>query len=82
MIENTGLIEVPMGQTLEDIVFTIGIRDGKLKVCRLVDWGRVLDGIIGTFLWTLTPSKSGAMMGSGGLVVMDENTCMWLLAFS
>ncbi len=82
-VVNTGLIEVPMGSTLREIVFDIGggIRDGKkLKAVQI-------GGPSGGCLCNIDEhmdlpldfdslSKVGAMIGSGGLVVMDEDTCM------
>jgi len=61
-VNRTGLIEVPMGTTLREIIFDIGggIPDGKRF--KAVQIGG--------------PFSLGAMMGSGGLVVMDEDTCM------
>jgi NADH-quinone oxidoreductase subunit F len=80
-ISNTGLIEVPMGTTLREIIFDIGggMRgDGEFKAVQIggpsgacltkehLDLPLDFDNI----------KKVGAMIGSGGLVVMDENTCM------
>lgn len=80
-VENTGLIEVPMGQTLEDIVFTIGggIRDGrKLKGVQIggPSGGCLTESHRDISVDFDSLKKVGAMMGSGGLVVMDENTCV------
>ena len=80
-IENTGLIEVPMGTTLREIVFDIGggMRgDAEFKAVQI-------GGPSGACLTKEhldlpldfdTLKKIGAMIGSGGLVVMDSNTCM------
>ena len=80
-IANTGLIEVPMGTTLREIIFDIGggMRgDGEFKAVQI-------GGPSGACLTTSeldlpldfdTLKKVNAMIGSGGLVVMDSNTCM------
>ncbi|MCX7715769.1 MAG: NADH-quinone oxidoreductase subunit NuoF [Clostridia bacterium] len=82
-VKNTGLIEVPMGTTLREIVFDIGggIKDD--KKFKAVQIGGPSGGCL-TFdeshldlpLDFDSLKKVGAMIGSGGLVVMDENTCM------
>ena len=80
-VENVGLVEVPMGTTLRDIIFSLGggIKDGKkfkavqtggpsggcLKYDRL-DTGIDYDSLVAI----------GSMMGSGGMIVMDEDDCM------
>jgi NADH-quinone oxidoreductase subunit F len=80
-IENTGLIEVPMGSTLREIIFGIGggIKGG--KKFKAVQIGGPSGGCLITSDLDLrldfdSLKKVGAMIGSGGLVVMDENTCM------
>jgi len=80
-VNNTGLMEVPMGITLRDIIFSIGggIQDG--KAFKAVQSGGPSGGCIpAEHLDTPIDYESlgalGAIMGSGGLVVMDENTCM------
>lgn len=80
-INNTGLIEVPMGTTLREIVYDIGggIKDG--KAFKAVQIGGPSGGcLIGTHLDLPLDfdslKKMGAMIGSGGLVIMDEDTCM------
>jgi NADH-quinone oxidoreductase subunit F len=78
---NTGLAEVPMGTTLHQLIFDIGggIRRGKLF--KGVQIGGPSGGCLPASLLE-TPvdfdsfSKAGAMMGSGGLLVMDEDNCM------
>ena len=80
-VRNTGLVEVPMGMTLREIVFDIGggIPDG--KALKAVQTGGPSGGCIPADLAD-TPvdfdqlSALGSMMGSGGLIVMDEDTCM------
>lgn len=80
-INNTGLIEVPMGTTLRAIVYEIGggIKNG--KEFKAVQIGGPSGGcLIGTDLDLPLDfdslKKRGAMIGSGGLVIMDEDTCM------
>nr|AAV86075.1 uptake hydrogenase [Clostridium saccharoperbutylacetonicum N1-4(HMT)] len=80
-IENTGLIEVPMGTTLREVIFDIGggIRDGKRF--KAVQIGGPSGGCLTAEHLDLpldfdSLKKAGAMIGSGGLVVMDEDTCM------
>ncbi len=80
-IMNTGLIEVPMGTTLNEIVFDIGggIRgDGKFKAVQIggPSGGCLIETRGDMPLDFDSLKKVGAMIGSGGLVVMDENTCM------
>lgn len=84
-INNTGLAEVPMGITLREIIFDIGggIKDG--KEFKAVQIGGPSGGCLPTEQLDLpvdydSLTQAGAMMGSGGLVVMDENTCMVDLA--
>jgi NADH:ubiquinone oxidoreductase subunit F (NADH-binding)/(2Fe-2S) ferredoxin/Pyruvate/2-oxoacid:ferredoxin oxidoreductase delta subunit len=80
-ITNTGLVEVPMGITLRDIVYKIGggIPDGKRF--KAVQTGGPSGGCIPEQLLDLQVgfdelTKVGSMMGSGGMIVMDEDTCM------
>ncbi len=80
-INNTGLVEVPMGITLRDIIHKIGggIPDG--KTFKAVQTGGPSGGCIPERLLDLEVgfdelTEAGSMMGSGGLVVMDEDTCM------
>lgn len=80
-INNVGLVEVPMGITLREIVFEIGggIRNG--KKFKAVQTGGPSGGCIPSE-YLDTPidfdnlSALGSMMGSGGMIVMDEDTCM------
>jgi NADH-quinone oxidoreductase subunit F len=79
-VVNTGIVEVPMGTSMGDLLFTIGggITDG--KSLKSVQAGGPSGGCITKeFLNTLVDYESivelGAIMGSGGLVVMDEDTC-------
>ena len=80
-INNSGLIEVPMGTTLREIIFDIGggIRGG--KVFKAAQTGGPSGGIIPPqFLDTPIDyenlAKIGSIMGSGGLIVMDEDDCI------
>ena len=80
-ITNTGLVEVPMGMTLHDIIYKIGggVPDG--KKFKAVQTGGPSGGCIPESMLDLPVgfdelSKVGSMMGSGGMIVMDEDTCM------
>ncbi|MGB4005851.1 MAG: NADH-quinone oxidoreductase subunit NuoF [Halanaerobiales bacterium] len=80
-INNTGLVEVPMGITLREIIYDIGggLRDG--KDLKAVQTGGPSGGCIPADLLDLpidyeSLTEVGAMMGSGGMVVMDDSTCM------
>ena len=80
-IKNTGLIEVPMGTTLREIVFDIGGGIKNEKLFKAVQIGGPSGGCLTQEHLDLpldfdSLKKVGAMIGSGGLVVMDENTCM------
>jgi NADH:ubiquinone oxidoreductase subunit F (NADH-binding) len=80
-INNTGLVEVPMGISLRDIIYNIGggIPDG--KAFKAVQTGGPSGGCIPAEQLDLpvdyeSLTEAGSMMGSGGMVVMDEDTCM------
>jgi NADH-quinone oxidoreductase subunit F len=80
-INNTGLIEVPMGIALKDIIYGIGggIPDG--RKFKAVQTGGPSGGCLPESLLDLPVdfdelNKVGSMMGSGGMIIMDENTCM------
>ncbi len=80
-VRNTGLVEVPMGITLRDIIFKIGGGVLKGKKFKAVQTGGPSGGVIPESLLDLPVdfdelTKVGSMMGSGGMIVMDENTCM------
>lgn len=80
-IANTGLIEVPMGATLREIIFDIGggMKDGvNFKAVQIggPSGGCLITANLDMSLDFDSLKKVGAMIGSGGLVVMDENTCM------
>jgi NADH-quinone oxidoreductase subunit F len=80
-VNNTGLVEVPMGITIHELVDNIG--GGVLggKAFKAVQTGGPSGGCIPKELSDLpidfdSLTKAGSMMGSGGIIVMDENTCM------
>ena len=80
-VVNTGLIEVPMGTTLREIIFDIGggIKDGKkFKAVQIggPSGGCLTEEHLDLPLDYDSLKHVGAIMGSGGLVVMDEDTCM------
>ncbi len=80
-INNTGLIEVPMGATLKDIIYGIGGGIPDDKKFKAVQTGGPSGGCIPESHLDLPVDfdeldKAGSMMGSGGMIVMDENTCM------
>lgn len=91
-VNNTGLVEVPMGITLRDIIYKVGggIRGG--KKFKAVQTGGPSGGFIPETLLDLPVdyeelTKVGSMMGSGGMVVTDEENCMvdmakYFLAFT
>ena len=84
-INNIGLVEVPMGTTLRDIIFDIGGGIPNGKSFKAAQTGGPSGGCIpaehlDTPIDYDTLTKLGSMMGSGGLIVMDENTCMVDLA--
>ena len=80
-VQRGGLVEVPMGKSLKDVIFDIagGIKDGRKY--KAVQMGGPSGGCIPAALQD-TPidykalSATGAIMGSGGMVVMDDSTCM------
>jgi len=80
-VNNTGLVEVPMGLTLKEIIYNIGGGIPKGKRFKAVQTGGPSGGCIPESLID-TPvdfdqlTKLGSMMGSGGMIVMDEDTCM------
>ncbi len=84
-VTNVGLVEVPMGISLREVVFDIGggIPDNKaFKAVQIggPSGGALPEQVIDTKIDYESLKKVGAMMGSGGLVVMDETTCMVDLA--
>lgn len=80
-VKNTGLIEVPMGTTLREVIFDIGggiKNDAAFKAVQIggPSGGCLITKDLEVSLDFDSLKKMGAMIGSGGLVVMDENTCM------
>ena len=80
-INNTGLVEVPMGMTLREIIFDIGGGIPGGKAFKAVQTGGPSGGCIPESLIDLPVdydrlTEVGSMMGSGGMIVMDEDTCM------
>ena len=80
-ISNTGLVEVPMGITLREIIFDIGGGIPKGRNFKAVQTGGPSGGVIPESLLDLPVdfdelSKVGSMMGSGGMIVMDDKSCM------
>jgi len=84
-IKRGGLVEVPMGITLREIIYDLGggIKDGrKFKAVQLggPSGGCIPESLLDTPVDYKSISNTGAIMGSGGMVVMDEGTCMVDLA--
>ena len=84
-INNTGLVEVPMGMSLREIIFDIGGGIPGGKSFKAVQTGGPSGGCIPESLIDLPVdyerlTEVGSMMGSGGMIVMDEDTCMVDLA--
>ena len=80
-INNTGLVEVPMGITLREIIFDIGGGIPDNKRFKAVQTGGPSGGCIPEKFLDLpvdyeSLTKAGAIMGSGGMIVMDQDTCM------
>ncbi len=80
-VNNTGLVEVPMGTTLRRIIFEIGGGIQKGRAFKAVQTGGPSGGCLPAEKLDLpvdfdTLTAAGSMMGSGGMIVMDERTCM------
>ena len=80
-VNNTGLIEVPMGITLRDVVFEIGGGIPYGKKFKAVQTGGPSGGCIPISMLDTpidyeTLKEAGSMMGSGGMIVLDEDTCV------
>ena len=80
-VKRSGLVEIPMGMTLRDVIFGIagGIRDGKeFKAVQMggPSGGCIPAHLLDTVIDYRALGATGAIMGSGGMVVMDETTCM------
>ncbi len=80
-VKNTGLVEVPMGTSIAEIVYDIGGGSNSDKKIKAVQTGGPSGGCIPADMFDLSIdyeslAKAGSIMGSGGMIVMDENTCM------
>ena len=80
-VNNTGLVEVPMGISMREIVFDIGggIPDGKkFKAVQTggPSGGCIPESLLDTPVDYESLTQAGSIMGSGGMIVMDENNCM------
>lgn len=80
-VKRGGLVEVPMGLTINDIVFGIcgGIKNDKdIKAVQMggPSGGCIPKNMLDTAIDYMNIAKTGAIMGSGGMIVMDEDTCM------
>ena len=80
-INNTGLVEVPMGITLREIIYDIGGGIPKNKKFKAIQTGGPSGGCIPASLLDLPVdyeklTEAGSIMGSGGMIVMDEDTCV------
>jgi NADH-quinone oxidoreductase subunit F len=81
MVQRAGLVEIPMGTTLRDVVFNIGGGIPNNKKCKAVQIGGPSGGCVPEAHLDLPTDYEqlknfGTIMGSGGLVVVDESTCM------
>ena len=80
-IKKGGLVEIPMGLTLRDVIYDIGGGIKNDKAFKAVQMGGPSGGcvpaeLVDTVIDYPSITKTGAIMGSGGMVVMDETTCM------
>ncbi|MFC1632140.1 FAD-dependent oxidoreductase [Candidatus Omnitrophota bacterium] len=80
-IKNTGLVEVPLGITLREMIYDIGgglIEDKKIKAVQTggPSGGCLPESLLGLPVDYRSLKSAGSIMGSGGMVVMDESTCM------
>ena len=80
-IKKSGTVEVPMGITLREVIFDIGggiINDKKFKAVQIggPSGGCLPESLLDTPVDYDSLNNTGAIMGSGGMVVMDENSCM------
>lgn len=80
-IKRGGLVEIPMGKTLRDVIFDIGGGIKNDKEFKAVQMGGPSGGcipaeLLDTVIDYKALSQTGAIMGSGGMVVMDDSTCM------
>ncbi|MBN1983276.1 MAG: 4Fe-4S binding protein [Chitinivibrionales bacterium] len=80
-VKNTGLVEIPMGATIDKIVNEIGGGPSGKAAIKAIQTGGPSGGCIPVSMFHLpidydSLTKAGSIMGSGGMIVMDENTCM------
>jgi NADH-quinone oxidoreductase subunit F len=80
-INNTGLVEVPMGTTLREVIFNIGGGIPRGRHFKAAQMGGPSGGCLPAMFLDLpidyeSLTEAGSMMGSGGMIVMDEKTCM------
>ncbi len=80
-VRNTGLVEIPMGASLQHIIYDIGGGPANGRELKAVQTGGPSGGCIPRRLFHLPVdfdelTAAGSMMGSGGMIVMDESTCM------
>ncbi len=80
-IKKGGLVEIPMGKTLRDVIFDIGggiKNDAQFKAVQMggPSGGCIPADLLDTVIDYKALGATGAIMGSGGMVVMDESTCM------
>ena len=80
-VNNTGLVEVPFGVSIKEVIFDIGGGIPKGRAFKAVQMGGPSGGCVPTQHLNMpidydTLQRIGAIMGSGGMVVMDENNCM------
>jgi len=80
-IKRSGLVEIPMGKTLRDVIFDIGggmKGDAEFKAVQMggPSGGCIPTELVDTVIDYKALGATGAIMGSGGMVVMDESTCM------
>lgn len=80
-VNHTGLIEVPLGITLREIVYDVGEGIKKNKALKAIQTGGPMGGCLPASMIDLpvdyeSLTAAGSIMGSGGMIVMDEETCM------
>lgn len=80
-IKNTGLVEVPLGTTISKVVYEIGGGPSGAAKIKAIQTGGPSGGCIPSSMFDLridydSLAKVGSIMGSGGMIVMDQNTCM------
>ncbi len=80
-IKNTGLVEVPLGTTIKKVVYDIGGGPSGEKKIKAIQTGGPSGGCIPEKMFDIpidyeSLNKAGSIMGSGGMIVMDEDTCM------